>query len=353
MSQSNNLRRKILLPIALLKADYQRKQPQISLNRYLMLSKGFIAESTILYNLTMKNFNYYLSDYQAMNTRDINHQSAYFLNNKVAFGDMLEGLAEMPATLAIIQNREFISRTELFYDAKTLVDYLQADSLRKVVIKPIFGMEGQGVWVVNWEDGKVRMNDQLLSSEAFQRYLLSLEVGYFISEYICQGQFSQSLFPNSVNTIRMLTMIDPANQQAFIAASTYRVGTNLSAPTDNFRRQGLSVAVNPVSGRLGRAAMIPQNGQLQWYENHPDTKKQLTGRIIPNWEQVTRCVLDVANYVYQTKQIHYVGWDVVLTDTGISLLEGNSIPGVSLHQVHHPLLTNPDVKRFYAFHGVV
>lgn len=45
-------------------------------------------------------------------------------------------------------------------------------------------------------------------------------------------------------------MVDQTSQKAFIAGSVFRVGTSMSAPTDNFRRHGLSVAVDPETGLL-------------------------------------------------------------------------------------------------------
>ncbi len=60
-------------------------------------------------------------------------------------------------------------------------------------------------------------------------------------------------------------MIDQTSQKEFIAASVFRVGTKLSAPTDNFRRHGLSVAVDPITGQLGGGAMIPTDGTGTWH----------------------------------------------------------------------------------------
>ena len=42
-----------------------------------------------------------------------------------------------------------------------------------------------------------------------------------------------------------------------------------------------------------------------------------------------------------------IGWDVLMTDGGYSILEANSPPGVSVWQVHAPLLADPRVARFF------
>lgn len=292
MVKSNKALRKVLILVALFMKDQRRKQPVRWPRRYHSLSRGFISESSILYGVNHTNYKQYVSDYQIMKTGSINGKSSYYLNNKVAFVDMLEGLVEMPTTLAIIKNGQFLLGKYKFKDETALLTYLQDESDRKVVIKPIAGAEGRGVSVVKWEDRHVLMNGKSLSEEEFTTYLTTLDA-YFISEFIQQGEFSQALFPDSLNTIRMLTMIDQITQEAFIAGSVFRIGTDESAPTDNFRRRGLSVTIDPDSGRLGRAARIPQDGQVDWYESHPDTGMQLTGEYIPHWETVKEDILRV------------------------------------------------------------
>ncbi|MGO4928671.1 sugar-transfer associated ATP-grasp domain-containing protein [Fundicoccus sp. Sow4_F4] len=237
-------------------------------------------------------------------------------------------------------------------DSEGLLTYLTTHPNVKLVIKPIDGAEGRGVSVVYWADGQIHRNSQNMTPPMFLDYLDNLD-DYFISEFIQQGEFAQALFPETLNTIRMLTMIDPFTQKAFIAASVFRVGTSLSMPTDNFRRRGLSLSIAFDTGQLGKAAVIPHQGVINWYEKHPDTGMQLTGQSVPHWPEIKTKMLSVANHVYEMKQIKYVGWDVVVTNSGICLLEGNSEPGVSLHQVHQPILANPKAKAFYHYHKVL
>jgi len=50
----------------------------------------------------------------------------------------------------------------------------------------------------------------------------------------------------------------------------------------------------------------------------------------------------------------YVGWDVLITDVGPCLIEGNTANvGVRSLQVHGPLLADPRVRHFFEFHNVV
>lgn len=352
MVETRKILKHILIPVAFLLNNKRRNQPVKSLKKHFFLAKGFMNESMILYGLTLNNYSNYLSDYQILKTGAINQEAAYYLNNKVVFVDRLTDLIELPKTLATITNGTFISRTEDFQDVDGLMTYLETKPEIKLVIKPIDGAEGRGVSVISWANGQIKRNSQRLSKEAFRDYLTNLN-DYFVSDFIQQGQFAQGLFPVSLNTIRILTMIDPQTEQAFIGAAVFRVGTRLSAPTDNFRRRGLSFAIDPISGRLGKGAMLPHRGRVHWFDRHPNTGRRVTGQLIPHWSDIQTNILVVANHVYNSHQVKYVGWDVIVTDEGVSLLEGNSRPGVSLHQVHQPLLTNPQTKAFYEHHQIL
>lgn len=341
-----------LIPMAFLLNNKRRRQPVKSLKKHLFLARGFMNESMVLYDLTLKNHSNYLSDYQILKTGAINQAAAYYLNNKVAFVDSLTGVIDMPKTLATITNGRIESRTKDFQDIEGLMNVLETNPDLKLVIKPIDGAEGRGVSILSWENGHIKRNGSHLSKKAFQEELAKLD-DYFISEFVQQGQFAEALFPGSLNTIRVLTMIDPRTHQAFIGAAVFRVGTRLSAPTDNFRRYGLSFAIDLDTGQLGQGAMLPHRGSVRWFDSHPNTGKKVSGQIIPHWQDIQREIIAVADHMYHDYQVKYVGWDVIIRDDGISLLEGNSRPGVSLHQVHQPLLTKPQTRVFYQHHRIL
>lgn len=340
------------MPAVLLMKDQRRKQPLKWQRKIPMLMRGFTSESVILYGLDGHNYKQYLSDYQLMKTRFLHKPEAYFLNHKVAFVDMLKDIVAMPRTLGLVEDGKYISRDPNFLGLRDIVAYLQASAPNKVVLKPILGAEGRDVSVVTWSDGKLLLNEKVMTVGEFKAYVATLD-DYFFSDFIVQGDFSSGLYPHSLNTIRILTMIDTATKEAFIAAAVYRVGTDLSRPTDNFRRYGLSVAIDWQTGVLGEGARVPEDGTVSWHQFHPDTGVPITGQQIPHWDGVKAGVLAVADFIYKTKGIVYCGWDVVLTNDGLSLLEGNSIPGVSLIQVHRPLLVDPLVREFYEYYGVI
>jgi hypothetical protein len=124
-------------------------------------------------------------------------------------------------------------------------------------------------------------------------------------------------------------------------------------PTDNWSGGGISVPVDPETGRLGLGRMHPLKGKRpeQRFEIHPDSGAQLTGAVVPHWDRITGAVLQAAGSLPFNRM---GGWDVLVdaTDTPI-ILEANGNSDVNLLQVHGGLLAEPRIRRFYQAFGVV
>jgi hypothetical protein len=171
-----------------------------------------------------------------------------------------------------------------------------------------------------------------------------------VCEFIEQAPYAAELYPGSANTLRMLSMWDPETDEPFVTFAVQRIGTERSAPVDNFSRGGLSAEVDLVSGELNQAVHSPYTGSLDWHDTHPETGAQIAGVEVPDWRALRDGILDIAA---QFPQLPYVGWDVLITDEGeFTIIEANSCTDVTL-QVHRPLLDDPRARRFYEHHDII
>ena len=93
---------------------------------------------------------------------------------------------------------------------------------------------------------------------------------------------------------------------------------------------------------------LPENDEIAWTPSHPDSGAQVEGMAIPNWEDVTREIVRIATAV---PFLPYVGWDFVVTDDGLQVIEGNNYSGMNVFPV--PMLDDPRVVRFFEHHGVL
>lgn len=174
--------------------------------------------------------------------------------------------------------------------------------------------------------------------------------GALISERVHQGAYADRINAEATNTIRIVTMLDPHDDEPFLAWVVHRFATRRSLPVDNFGQGGLSAAVDLETGELGQAASFPYTGHLDWHSVHPDTGGRIAGASITAWPLIRERILYVAR---RLPQLPLIGWDVVAQDDGLSILEGNSYPNPRTVQVHQPLLSDPRVREFYRHHRIV
>ena len=86
------------------------------------------------------------------------------------------------------------------------------------------------------------------------------------------------------------------------------------------------------------------------YDRHPDTGAEMAGLTLPHWQLVRETLLAMCR---RKSLIKYLVWDIVITEAGFKVLEGNSHSGLEIMQVHYPLLQDPRARGFYAHYGVV
>src|SRR5690606_30256398 len=160
-----------------------------------------------------------------------------------------------------------------------------------------------------------------------------------------------AVFPDAVNTMRVVTMIDPLDSEPFVASAIHRFGTQASAPTDNVSRRGIRTAIDTETGvmGIGKASWAYENGAYLSFPQHPETGAQLEGVTIPKWREVAETLLDV---VRRFPMLQYVGWDAVVGENEVIVIEGNHSPNI-VQQVTSPYLADPRIRRFVEHHGVL
>src|SRR5690606_13045480 len=106
-----------------------------------------------------------------------------------------------------------------------------------LIIKPLTGGGGNGISKVIWNVDDVFFSGFCKSKEAFVKTIHSGR-DYLMTEIISQTGLSHSIFPHSINSIRVLTMMDPRTDQPFIATAVHRFGVTKSGVVDNWSAGG-------------------------------------------------------------------------------------------------------------------
>jgi hypothetical protein len=152
------------------------------------------------------------------------------------------------------------------------------------------------------------------------------------------------MYSGSVNTVRLLTFYDYENKRPFIFCGLLRIGWEGSKPFDNFSQGGLVSVINMKDGKLGKWKRKSNNGSLVEGSNHPDTGVNIYNEILPNWELLKN---DILKFLEQNKYFDYLGWDILVTEQGYTIIEANHNPDLDLVQVHLPYLQDKKVKNYF------
>jgi Sugar-transfer associated ATP-grasp len=322
--------------------------------RVALWSRGFLSESGHLYDLAdTSKAKFFLTDFERFSlTGQINKEYRWVATNKVLTWVCLQNCSRriVPVFVAYDRGRVLFRGHE---SLPTCGKFGIIDALRSLpgplVVKPLAGSGGVGVHFyefrggVDYLDGATPTDGRLLQQ-------LNEKQQFIVCPRIEQAEYARNIFPGATNTIRLLTMYDDEQGAAFLACAVHRFGTKMSAPVDNWGKGGLSVAIDTASGVMSRGRRFAFQTSSPWHSAHPETGIAIEGVAVPGWAAIKDEVLQLASAI---PFLPYVGWDVVLADDGIWILEANTRTDVNLLQVHGPLLTDPRVVDFYRRHGVL
>ncbi len=226
----------------------------------------------------------------------------HLFNNKNEFNDMF---------------KEYIKRDYIYpvsADKEKTIEWLSNHKL--FFAKPNDGQCGKNIEKISTEKWKNNFED-------LYAYLVENKLE-LLEEPIVQCEEMNKLNSSSVNTVRMVTVMNDQDEVTIIATFS-RIGNG--KVVDNFNSGGMTARIDVETGKIIEDA-VNKNGEL--FEKHPITGTTIKGFQIPNWEEAKNMVKSAAKL---SKHIRYVGWDVGLSEKGPVLVEGNQFPGHDIYQV--------------------
>jgi len=312
--------------------------------------RGFTANSALVYRLDVNDpreyvsdWDYYLSGYR------FNGFFNPIVGNKLVLSQILAGHGlPHPRVLGLVRKGRPIAigpraPGDNRDGGASLLESWAADG-RRLVLRPHWSGAGEGVFFLQREAQGWQVNRQPAGDEDVRRLVAALD-RYVVTAFVDQARYAEDIYPATANTLRVLTILD--EDGPFVAAVAHRFGSRKSGSIDNWHRGrgGLNAPVDRARGTLGRAVTLADDGRLLEHARHPDTGGAIEGVAIPGLERALEGLLDAARCLPEAPLI---GWDMLMTDDGCSILEANSPPGISVWQVHEPLLRDPRVARFLA-----
>lgn len=248
---------------------------------------------------------------KTMLTRGINNKYVKNLNDK-NYWHIFDNKNEFNSTFSKFITRDWIY--PISEKKEEAIAFMKSHDI--FMAKPNNGQCGKGIEKINVK--KYKRNYEKLYKHLVDNKLELLE------ELIVQHENMSSLNPSSVNTIRMVTAMNDKNEVT-VLATFIRIGNGKCV--DNFNSGGMTAKVDENTGIILEEA-VDKSGKL--YEKHPISGTTIKGFQIPKWEEALCMVKEAA---FSSQKVRYVGWDVAITNDGVTLIEGNQFPGHDIYQV--------------------
>ena len=135
-----------------------------------------------------------------------------------------------------------------------------------MIIKPHAGWGGARISKVEFVQNKLYFEGACTSYSDFVRTVINNDKANFLmTEIIKQTGPLAEIYPNTLNTIRILTMFDYHTNKPFIARAVQRIGTKKSVVVDSFTAGGISALIDIESGIMAKGAHYPNGDKLIWY----------------------------------------------------------------------------------------
>ena len=179
---------------------------------------------------------------------------------------------------------------------------------RSIIAKPSKGAIGRGIEKIN--------TDKFSSGYELLKYLRDKKLD-LLEEVIIQNHKLNKLNPNSVNTIRIMTVLNKESKVNFLGAA---IRMSTGKVVDNFNAGGIAAPIDLESGKISGPAVSKNIQDEKIYYEHPLSNEKIIGFEIPHWDKVIKMVESACHMV---PEVRTVGWDVAITEDDVLLVEGN------------------------------
>jgi hypothetical protein len=316
---------------------------------------GFLPYEYNWYDLATNDYRNYVPTRNNYQNRSLNGAYNAILGNKLLFEKHLKATIRGIDGLHVVESIGLIEEGFLYSlnndllqgDFTSLIQILDKNDL---VLKPLSEDGGVGVFLIRKIDDHYFINNIKAGWEEVLDRLGNLD-GYLIQVKFAQRGFSNMIYSGSVNTMRIATMIDPVTHNPFIAYAVHRFGSASSVFMDNVNQGGITALINLDDGRLGKGLRCSfSEPAKEVFESHPSSSMPIFNEKVPDWVNLKNRITLMAGRMPYLK---YAGWDIILSDGELFVLEGNVSPGLGLIQMFKPMSEFPEAWNFFKHYKFV
>ncbi|MDX2281757.1 MAG: sugar-transfer associated ATP-grasp domain-containing protein [Saprospiraceae bacterium] len=176
----------------------------------------------------------------------------------------------------------------------------------KIVLKVSDGKCGKGVLIMQSNDFTPETLITFMETEGYD----------LVEAFLVQHPDLNNLSPSAVNTVRVFTQLNKDNNVELLG-SRLRISVNSSV--DNMAAGNMAAPIDEETGIVVGPGVYSDISK-QDEAIHPITNAPIIGFQVPFWKETIAMVKQAALKHPQNRSI---GWDVVITQNGPGLIEGN------------------------------
>lgn len=223
-------------------------------------------------------------------------------------------------TLFYPKFQEFLGREFLVMQNASLEEFTAFLGDKEVIFaKPDVGESGKGIEKLKTADFK--------DVPALYDYVKEKKFGT-VEEALRQHEALSRLYPLSVNSMRVVTLLTGSEKEGWSSHCVYAVQKigNSGKFVDNLENGGMFC---PVDQETGRLTGVGHTSALETIEVHPVSGIELIGYQIPYVKEAIELCKKAA---LKEPRMRLLGWDVCITPHGPAIIEGNDYPGYDFWQ---------------------
>lgn len=283
---------------------------------------GFTADQYILYSLDENKKENYITEWERIKTRKLYQDINFLFDDKLIFDHFFRQYIKIPKL-------HFYSVDGVVFDSegKVLEDEDLWILLKKETfyfLKPRFGAGGKGAAKISLKNNFVQWNNELLNKDSFLEKVK--EYDYIGQSILKQHNYSNNIFPDSTNTLRIITLYNSDTGEVKVPIAMHRFGREETAPVDNASSGGIFSKIDIETGILTEAKDYYGNT----YKYHPNTNHKIEGVEIPCWSST---LLDLKRVSQKLSYLPFLAWDIAISEDGYKVVEINASTGYTFIQM--------------------
>lgn len=305
--------------------------------------RGFTGTRVYTYGIDESNYKIHMPDFDYYKLHPINGKYSSWIDDKLTTKYILSPFNEyMPKYYFHIKEGELLRLMDCPEDINSdidgIIDLIKRDG--DLALKLLAGSLGAGFYRLTYKNDNFYVNTKETSLTELKKIIESLK-GYLVTEYITSHKEIRKIYDVTPNTLRVQVIRDK-NKNPEVIGSHIRFGTKKSGVLETPTAGGIIAKVNISNGYVSEANII-LNSELESLENHPDSGSSFKFNL-PMWDFIVEKIYLICDYV---PQLNYLGFDIIITESGFKIIEINSLSALRALPYYYPFFKNDYCREFF------